>query len=351
MQLSRIVEYVFFFGLLVLAGYMVWQIAAPFITALALSAIIVTITGPLHQRILRVTPRQNRTLAAFLSTIIVLIAIILPLSVLSSLIIGEVVGVYQDLESTGSGDLSTQIATLEATIVSILPIESFDLVAQAQTVASWFAENLGTIFAGTVSTLFTFFIAIIGAFYFFRDGDQMLELIIKASPLSDEEDRLILARTARAVRSVATGTLLLAIIQGTLVALGFLVIGIDRAVLWGTLASVGALMPGIGTTIVTAPAIVYLFASGSITSAFVLLIYATLVVGLVDNFLGPYLISRQNNMHPFIILIAVLGGISVFGPIGFIVGPVIVTLFFILLEIYNQYIIKEERLTEAIAHD
>jgi predicted PurR-regulated permease PerM len=144
---------------------------------------------------------------------------------------------------------------------------------------------------------------------------------------------------------------LLALIQGTLVAFGFLVIGIDRAVLWGTLASVGALMPGIGTTIVTGPAIVYLFATGEIVSAVILLLYASLVVGLVDNFLGPYLIGRQNNMHPFIILIAVLGGISAFGPIGFIVGPVIVTLFFILLEIYNQYIIKEQRITELQEYD
>lgn len=351
MTLSRIVEYVFFFGLLLLAGYMVWQIAAPFITALALSAIIVTITAPLHVRIQNVTPKRNATLAAFLSTMVVLLVLILPLSLLTSLVVGEVVGVYQDLNTSDSVGLEAQIASLEETAVRYLPVESFDLVAQAQTVANFFAENLGTIFAGTVSTIFTFFIAMIGAFYFFRDGDQMIELLIKASPLPDEEDRMIIDRTARAVRAVATGTLLLALIQGTLVAIGFLVIGIDRAILWGTLASVGALMPGIGTTIVTGPAIIYLFATGELVPALILLLYASLVVGLVDNFLGPYLIGRRNNMHPFIILIAVLGGISVFGPIGFIVGPVIVTLFFILLEIYNQYIIKEQRITELPEHD
>lgn len=105
-------------------------------------------------------------------------------------------------------------------------------------------------------------------------------------------------------------------------------------------------MPGIGTAVVTVPAIIILFATGQVWQAGLLLIWASLVVGLVDNFVGPYLIGRGNNMHPFIILISVLGGISAFGPIGFIVGPVIVTLFFILLEIYNQYIIKEQRITE-----
>ena len=139
---------------------------------------------------------------------------------------------------------------------------------------------------------------------------------------------------------------MLALIQGTLVAFGFFIVGIERPILWGSLASVGALMPGIGTTIVTGPAIIFLFVTGEIVSAVLLLVWAALVVGLVDNFLGPYLISRQNKMHPFIILIAVLGGISAFGPIGFIVGPVIVTLFFILLEIYNQYIVKEQSIAE-----
>lgn len=346
MSLSRIVEYVFFFGLLLFAGYMVWQIAAPFITALALSAIIVTICQPLHNRILSVTPRANKTLAAFFTTITVLVAVILPLSLLTSLIVGEVISFYQDINTTQNVNFSAALSGIEDKVSVLIPGYELNLVAQAQLVAGWFAENLGSIFAGTVSTIFTFLIAIIGAFYFFRDGGEMLELVIKASPLPDNEDRVIIDRMARAVRAVALGTLFLALIQGTLVAVGFAFVGVKHAILWGSLASVGALMPGIGTTIVTGPAVIYLFATGQTVSAIVLLIWAALVVGLVDNFVGPYLMSRGSNMHPFIILIAVLGGLSAFGPIGFIVGPVIVTLFFILLEIYNQYIIKEIRVTE-----
>ena len=87
-------------------------------------------------------------------------------------------------------------------------------------------------------------------------------------------------------------------------------------------------MPGVGTTIVTAPAIVYLFFTGPPVNAIGLLIWSMLVVGLVDNLIGPYLISRGNNLHPFIILISVLGGISLIGPVGFVIGPVVVTLFY-----------------------
>ncbi len=347
MDINRIIEYVFFFGLLLFAGYMVWQIAAPFLSALALSAIIVTICHPLHTRILALTPRNNKTIAAFLSTVVVLLVLVLPLTLLTSLLIGEVVGFYQDLNNGEQVNTEQLLLNAEAQIENLFPGSNVDLVAQVQSLARLIAENLGTIFAGTISTIFTFFIAIIGSFYFFRDGRQMLDLVVKASPLPDDEDRLIIERTGRAVRSVATGTLLLAVIQGTLVAIGFTIVGFEHAILWGSLASAGALMPGVGTSIVTVPATIYLFVTGDVGWGIALLVWSALIVGLVDNLLGPYLIGRQNNMHPFIILISVLGGIAYFGPVGFIVGPVIVTLFFILLEFYNHYVVKAQRLTES----
>lgn len=344
MELSRIVEYVFFFGLLALAGYMVWLIMAPFISALALAAIIVTICHPLHVRIKRITPRQNKSLAAFITTMLVLVAIILPLILVSSVVVREVVSFYQELDS-GSLAIESSIDTLEASIQSIAPGFQIDLSEQLRRSAEWFTGNIGAIFAGTVSTIFVFFIALIGSFYFFRDGREMLSLLIKASPLPDHEDKIIFERMARAVRAVATGTLLVALIQGSLVALGFTIFGIERAILWGSIASLGALMPGVGTSIVTLPAVVYLFFTGELVNAIGLLIWSSLIVGLIDNLVGPYLIGRGNNLHPFIILIAVLGGLSLFGPVGFVVGPVIVTLFVVLLEIYNQYIIKAQPLT------
>ncbi len=341
MKLSRVVEYVFFFGLLALSGYMVWLIMAPFLSALALSAIIVTICHPLYLRIKERMPRKNKSIAAFLSTMIVLTVIVIPLLLMSSLVVKEIVSFYQDLD-VGKGSIQSSLSAIESSIQTFVPNFNIDLTEQLKLSAQWLTGNLGAIFAGTVSTLFIFFIALIGSFYFFRDGKEFLQVLIKASPLPDHEDTIIFDRLARAVRSVATGTVLVAIIQGTLAAIGFSLFGIDRAILWGSLASVGALMPGVGTTIVTAPAIVYLFFTGEAVSAVGLLVWSMVVVGLVDNLIGPYLISRGNNLHPFIILISVLGGISLFGPVGFVIGPVVVTLFLVLLEIYNQYIVQEK---------
>ncbi len=340
-KVSRMVEYAFFFSLLAISGYMVWLIMSPFLSALALSAIIVTICSPLHERIKARTPGNNKTVAALLTTLLVLIIIILPVILLSSLLVKEISVFYTDLNSGRELGITQLTTAIEAQVQQFIPGYQLDVTTQLSAAGEWLAAHLGAIFAGTVSTIFTFILSILGSFYFFRDGKELMQILIKASPLPDREDQVIFDRMAKAVRAVATGTLLLAIIQGTLVAVGFWLFGISRPILWGSIGSLGALMPGVGTTIVTVPAVIYLFATGSTYMAAGLLLWSVLIVGLVDNIVGPYLIGRGNNMHPFVILISVLGGIALFGPLGFIVGPVISTLFFVLLEIYNQYIVKD----------
>jgi predicted PurR-regulated permease PerM len=346
MQISRLVEYAFFFGLLGIAGYMVWQLVAPFVSALALAAIIVTICYPLHNLLIGYMPKRNRSLAALVSTMVVWVVIILPLILISALIAREVVAFYQGIVTGEELSVAVVKNSIEQAVQIYIPDYTLDLSDQLSQSTQWFAGNLGAIFAGTFSTIITFVLAMVGSFYFFRDGKELLQLVISASPLTDHEDHVIFDRLARAIRAVATGTLLVALIQGTLAAIGFTLFGIDRAILWGSLAAVGALVPGIGTSVVTLPAVAYLFlVAGDITNALLLLIWSVTIVGLVDNFIGPYLIGRGSNMHPFVILIAVLGGISVFGPLGFVIGPVVVTLFFVLLEIYNQHIVHSEPLT------
>ena len=170
------------------------------------------------------------------------------------------------------------------------------------------------------------------------------DLLIKISPLPDDDDARIVKRLAKAIRAVVLGTVLIAIIQGTLTAVGLSLFGFERAVLWGSIASFGALIPGIGTTIVFLPAIIYLLVDGSYMVAVGVAVWGILAVGLIDNFLGPYLISRgTQHLHPFFILIAVLGGVVMFGPIGFILGPVTLTLFVVLLELYSSYIRKPDK--------
>ena len=337
MLLNRVVEYVFFFGLLTIVGYLLWLMYSPFITALALAAAIVTICYPLYKRILNYTPGRNQTLASLFTTLVVLVIVILPLMWLTSVLFSEAVSVYSIL-SDRQFSASEQLDELENLIASFAPALEIDFQQYLRQGAEWFAGNLGALFAGTASTVFSIFIAIIATFYFFRDGQQFTKVLIKISPLPDDEDTLILNRMAVAVRSVATGVVLVAIIQGTLTAIGLTIFGFERAVLLGTIAAIGALIPGVGTSIVFVPAIVYLLFTGDYGIALGLTIWGVLAVGLIDNLLGPYFMSRGAPMHPFMILLSVLGGLVLFGPIGFIVGPVILSLFIVLLQLYTQHI-------------
>lgn len=341
MSLNRVVEYVFFFILLLGAGYMVWKVLSPFISALALALIIVTICYPLHERIEKRIYKHNRSLAAACTTALVVFLVVMPLLFISFIFAKELASFYQTLGAGQELRIEHYLSNIETSIQSVIPDFELNLTEQVKQSAGWIVGNIGAIFAGTISTIFILLISLIGSFYFFRDGREFIKLLIKLSPLPNKDDEAILTRLAIAIRSVATGVLLVSLIQGTLAAVGFTIFGIDRAVLWGAVGAILAMIPGVGTIAIMVPGIIYLFFTGSIISAVGLLIWTLITIIVVDNIIGPNLMSRGNNLHPFIVLTSVLGGIATFGPLGFIVGPVIVTLFLALLEIYNQYIYKD----------
>lgn len=339
---SRIVEYVFFFGLLAVVGYLVWLMFAPFIVSLALAAIIVTICYPIQNRMIALMPKNNRSLAALTTTMLVFVIIILPVVWITSMLVAEALSVYKILGEQQFA-LAEMLNNAELFFQSFIPTFDLNVTEYLRQGAEWLASRTGAIFAGTATTVFQFFIAMIASFYFFRDGREMTRLLIKVSPLPDNQDELILSRMSSAVRAVATGTVLIAIIQGTLTAIGLSAIGFDRSVLLGTIASFGALIPGVGTAIVIVPTVIYLIVTAAYVKAIIFGLWGLLAVGLIDNLLGPYLISRSGApLHPFIILISVLGGIALFGPIGFVVGPVITSLFVALLELYSLHIAEEK---------
>jgi len=337
MIVNRFVEYAFFFGFMAIVAYIVWEMMVPFVSALALSAIIVTICYPLYTAILKRTPKQNETLGALLTTVVVLFLVFIPLALLASAVVNEAVSIYNQANSGRVGFEST-ISGVQSSINQFFPGVELNATEYVKQTTSWLAGNVGAIFSGTASTIFLFFISLIGSFYLFRDGRLFTRQLIAISPLPDDQDELILRRMAIAVRSVATGTVLVALTQGLLTTLGLYIFGFQQVVLLGTIAAIGALVPGIGTTIIFIPAVLFLLFTGSYGAAIGLAVWGVLAVGLIDNLLGPHLMSRGNPLHPFIILLAVLGGISVFGPIGFIVGPVVVSLLKVLLELYQTHI-------------
>lgn len=337
MRNTRVIEFTFFFTALVLVGYLVWQIFSPFITALALSAIIVVVCYPLNDFFLNYISRQNRSIAAFLTTITVLFVVITPMYFTSALLVNEFVTYYKSVDTSAQMPIDTAFSGIEETLQTYIPGFQINFSNQVRQSVAWFGNNIGTIFAGTVSLVVTFLIGMLGSFYLFRDGKRLVQWFVKVSPLKNTEDIAILDRVAKSVRSVVLGTVLVAIIQGIVATIGFSIFGIPQPILWGSIAALGAVLPGIGTAGIMVPAVLYLLYVGQIGGAVGLAVWGVTAIVVVDNMVGPYLMSRGNNLHPFVVLIAVLGGITLFGPIGFILGPVCISLLMVLLELYGVY--------------
>jgi predicted PurR-regulated permease PerM len=173
-------------------------------------------------------------------------------------------------------------------------------------------------------------------FYFLKDGEGWRETLLRLSPLSSSADEKILAKLSQTINGVLKGYLLIAFIQGTLMGIGLTIFRVPNSAIWAVVAGIAATIPPLGTAVVSVPAVIFLFATGHTGLAIGFLIWAVLIVGAGDNFLNPYIVGHKIDVPPFLILFSVLGGISLLGPVGILIGPLTVSLLYTLVEIYQK---------------
>jgi predicted PurR-regulated permease PerM len=184
---------------------------------------------------------------------------------------------------------------------------------------------------------------IVTLFFLLRDGEAFREFLFKLSPLGEKYDRGIFLKITNAVNSVIKGSLMIAVVQGLFATAGFIVAGIPNPVVWGVVAMFSSLIPGIGTSLVTVPCIIFLYFTAPLLHTILLILWVVFGVGMIDNLLAPLVMRRGMKIHPLLILLSVLGGLTFFGPIGFIIGPVTLAFFLTLIDIY-PIIISENKI-------
>jgi predicted PurR-regulated permease PerM len=205
----------------------------------------------------------------------------------------------------------------------------------AKTTGAFLVGFASRMTATTAAFLVNLFVMLYAMFFFFRDGHKILERIFYYTPLSDEDETRMLAQFASITRATVKGTLVIGIIQGALAGIAFWVAGIEGAALWGTIMTILSIIPGIGAALVWVPVVIILYVTGQYLTATLLAAWCAAVVGTVDNFLRPVLVGRDAKMPDLLILIGTLGGLFLFGPIGFIVGPIVCGLFLTVWDIYG----------------
>jgi predicted PurR-regulated permease PerM len=187
---------------------------------------------------------------------------------------------------------------------------------------------------GTVSFLFDFFIMLYAMFFLLMDGPELLRTMLRFLPLRDEEKEQMLDKFVSVTRATLRGTLVIGAIQGLLSGIAFWMVGINGALFWGTVMIVLSVLPVVGGALVWVPAAIFLAVTGNWMKAIGLTLFCALIVGSIDNVLRPRLVGRDTKMHDLMILFSTLGGIIAFGPIGFIVGPILAALFLTSWEIF-----------------
>lgn len=329
--------------LLLTTATLAFFILRPFLYALVLAVVFAIICQPIYRFVLKVCKNQE-SLASFVTILLVFAFIFIPLFLLGWQIFQEGQLLYFSLSDNFSNtSLAGLSSLLDQKLTSLLPVFgnlSLDLSQYFKTSLNFLLNNLGAVFFNLAKIFTELFVFLFALYYLFKDGDKIKRALIKLSPLNKEDDEIIIKKTLLAINAVIRGSLVLAVIQGLLVVVGFALFSVPNPVLWGTVAAICSLIPAIGTAIVILPAVLFLYFGGQIISATGLLLWGVLFVGLVDNLLRPYLVGRGVSLHPLLVLLSVLGGLSFFGPVGFILGPLVATLLLVLLDICSTFITK-----------
>jgi predicted PurR-regulated permease PerM len=342
MAKNNLMEIIFFLILLIACGVVVFFLFLPFLNAIIVAGVMAIIFGPVNKKILYFLGGR-RGLSAFFTVIIVLVGIFIPFTLLGFVIFGEANTLYSSLNEEGFNLVSSKITQiLQDLIVRFdIPPLSLDFNLYLRQILVWLLQNLGPLVTGIAEFLLKAFFSFLGFFYFLKEGDKLKARLIYLLPLRQDYTELLFDSIKKAVNSVIRGNLTVAIIQGVIAGLGFFIFNVPNPVIWGSVAAIAALVPSLGTALVTVPAILYLVLHGNFVFAFGLLVWSFFAIGLIDNLLAPYLIQRGLRVHSFLILLSVFGGIILLGPIGFLIGPLILSIFISLLDIYSSLLLSK----------
>ena len=325
-----------FYGLALLLAYFVYLIFAPFLVALAWAAVLVVVSYPVYEWLTR---RMHPTSAALVCTLGVTLMLIVP-SVLVMIEFGrQGVEAVQSMQFSMAAGHFTWLGDAWTHLHNRFPsVGSDDLISAAHRytaqAAEFVAARLGTILKNTALFFFHLFVTILVMFYLYRDGDAMIERLRQVLPFESGPGDRMLGDAKELIFASVTSSLASAVVHALLGGFAFAVTGIEAPLFWGVLMGFCSFIPVVGSAIVWVPAAISLMVGGHLGRGIFLAIFCILIVGLVDNVMRPWLISGRAQMGGLLVFISVLGGISVFGLLGVVLGPIIVATTASLLDLY-----------------
>ncbi len=325
-------RHIAFYILLGLATLLFIYLMKPFFFPIFWAAVIATIFTPAHQYCCRKV--KSRSLSATIVLFMIMLIIILPAGVIGSLLLNESLALYNALD-VNSAAIEQQIQNISGKItanpyLSRMHIDTAFLTANlaegAKNIANYIIYNLRDLTQNTIVFAVNFAIMLYTLFFFIRDGDKFVRMIMKLMPLEEAREVLILERFSSTARATLKVTLIIGGIQGILGGLIFFLTGVKGALTWGTMMVFTSIVPAIGCSLVWAPAGIVMAMMGHFWEGMIILAFGIIVISHVDAVLRPLLLGHDVQMHTLLIFLSTLGGLALFGISGFVIGPVITSL-------------------------
>lgn len=308
------------------------------------AAVLATVFFPLQRRyVARLGGR--RSLAALATILTIIGLVVVPLSLAGLAMSREAIRLHEQITS-GAIDVEAPLRWLWRITPLVgdylgrfgLDIERVVqwLSTSAAAVASFMASKALGIGQDVVQFTALFFLMLYVLFFFLRDGRELVATLTRVLPLGDDRVQELLAKFSDVAIATIKGTLVVGIVQGAIGGVLFWAVGIPAPVFWGSAMAMFSVLPAVGPGLVWAPAAIILLGLGEIVKGVVLIVAGVVVIGLVDNVLRPILVGRETEMPDYLVLLATLGGLSVFGISGFVIGPVIAAFFLVVWEMFAQ---------------
>ena len=333
----------FFLALLLGTGVVLFEMVKIFLVPVVLAATFAGLFYPLYRKLLTWTRGRNG-LSALICCLVLLLGFLVPAYFITDLVVQESLQLYKSAgrwttSFFDSGLTDTYEKLNQYELLRGLELSDVDWQQPLQdgirTAVGWITGIINTTSRGTLQLVAHFFIMLFTMFYFFRDGELLLRRLHELSPLDPRYERGLIDRFASVSRATIKGTIFIGIVQGTLGGLLLWAFGFSSPALWGVVMVVLSVIPLVGTWMVLYPAGLYSILSGDLWSGLAIFLITALIISSVDNVLRPYLVGRDTGMHDLLVFFSTLGGLSVFGVTGFIIGPVLAALFITLLEFYQ----------------
>lgn len=298
-------------------------------------------------RRIRIRLRGRNNLSAALTTLLILLVVVIPTLLIATALVNESLHLYQRIEG-GEIKISDAVTFVEDRLPEAerflsqfgFNVDQFkQRISQAAlTVTETIANQALSYTQNAITFTIQFFLMLYLLFFFLRDGQMLVRKLIDTVPIGNRRERMLLNRFASVARATLKGTLIVALVQGTIGGVLFWAVGIEGALLWGVVMTLFSLLPVGGSGLVWGPAAIIFLIQGQIAKAIIIVAVGALLIGLIDNLLRPILVGRDTQMPDYLVLLATLGGLAWFGLSGFIIGPVIAALFISCWEIMsNEY--------------